>query len=343
MSAVLLGAGAVTSIGLDAASAAAAQRAGIAGHAAHPFMVDQAGEKMIVSRVPWGGQETDGVARMVELAEPAARQAAARVPRGRVVELLLALPEPRPGLPEDFAEAVTARLTERLGLRVGTLKPHAAGHAAGLALMAEAALMLARDPEALVLVGGVDTWLVPETLEWIDGLEALHSPAMPWGFCPGEAAGFCLIGSDGQAKGRLTIQGAGEATETNRIRTETVCTGDGLTGAWRGALERVAGTTHRVDQIWCDLNGEPYRGDEIGFSVLRTREHLADEVAIAAPADCWGDVGAATGPLLVIAAAFAAAKAYAPGPLSLVSGSSMSGRRAALLLHDRGVAAGRGQ
>ncbi|HXT79170.1 MAG TPA: hypothetical protein VN702_06375 [Acetobacteraceae bacterium] len=337
MSAVLLGAGALSSVGLDAPSTAAAQRAGIAGHAAHPFMVNQVGDKMIVSRVPWGEDGADGVARMLALAEPAARQAIAAAPNGRPFDMLLALPEPRPGLPDGFAAKIATRLAERLGVPVRTGKLCADGHAAGLSLMGEAVAAVARDPEALVLVGGVDTWLVPETLEWLDGLETLHSVAMPWGFCPGEAAAFCLFGADGA--GRLSIEGAGQATEANRIRTETVCTGDALTIAWRDALARVAGTAHRIDQIWCDLNGEPYRGDEIGFSVLRTREHLAEDIDIATPADCWGDVGAATGPLLVIAAAFAAAKAYAPGPLSLVSASSISGRRAALLLYDRGAAA----
>src|SRR5262249_36107709 len=151
------------------------------------------------------------------------------------------------------------------------------------------------DPGALLLVGGVDTWLVPETLEWLDSLEALHSVVMPWGFCPGEAAAFCLLGGEQSVGQRLTIIGSGEGLETNRIRTQTVCIGEGLTTAWRTAAACLVGKAQFVDRIWCDLNSEPYRGDELAFSVLRTREHLADEVDIITPADCWGDVGAATG------------------------------------------------
>ena len=94
--------------------------------------------------------------------------------------------------------------------------------------------------------------------------------------------------------------------------------------------------------IWCDLNSEPYRADELAFTVARVREHLADNVEIVTPADTWGDVGAASGPLLLLAAEFAAAKNYGTGPLTLFSASSEGGTRAALLAYDRwGIEQGR--
>jgi 3-oxoacyl-[acyl-carrier-protein] synthase-1 len=186
-----------------------------------------------------------------------------------------------------------------------------------------------------VLVGGVDSWLVPETLEWLDELEALHSDAMPWGFCPGEAAAFCLLSGTVPPASRLVLLGAGHAVERQRIRTRSVCLGEGLSAAWRAALGAVTGANRRIDQVWCDLNSEPYRGDEIALTVARTREHLAESVEIVTPADSWGDVGAATGPLLLAAAEMAAAKNYAAGPMSLLSASSDGGPRAALIVCDR--------
>ena len=340
MVAVIIGAGAVTAIGLNAASTAAAQRAGIAGHNAHPFMIDRAGKPMIVCRVPWGEQWTDGAARMAELAVAAALQALDYAQLDRPIDVLLALPEPRPGLPENFVGDIGAQLRKSLASKIAVrevvVRP--AGHAGGLALLNEGTLALSRTPGSRLLVGGVDTWLVPETLEWLDEREILHSTTMPWGFCPGEAAAFCLLGGEQEAGGRMTIVGSGDAVEANSIASETVCIGAGLGSAWRQALRGLAGTAHRADWILCDLNGEPYRADELAFSVLRTRELLADDVDIVTPTDCWGDVGAATGPLCVIVAAFAAAKAYAPGPICLTSSSSIGGGRSALLLYDRGWA-----
>ena len=339
MSTILLGIGAITPLGLNAAATVAAQRAGIAGQAAHPFMIDKMGEPMFVTRVPFGEHGMDGVTRMAELAVVAAQEALAMFPCDRPVDLLLALPEARPGLPSGFALSIGSQVIEKLEgiVAVSKLKVKPRGHAAGISLIGEAAATIAREPEKFVLVGGVDSWLVPETLEWLDSLEALHSSVVRWGFCPGEAAAFCLFGGIHHNHAGLSVEGFGEAMEANRIRTETVCIGDGLSVAWRQALARLVRTQQRVARIWCDLNSEPYRADEIAFSVLRTREQLADEVDIITPADCWGDVGAATGPLLVIAAQFAARKGYSPGPLSLISVSSEGGRRAALLLRDRGT------
>jgi len=46
----------------------------------------------------------------------------------------------------------------------------------------------------------------------------------------------------------------------------------------------------------CDLNGERYRSTEYTYALLRTEE-LFVKTRVGHPADCWGDVGAASGPL----------------------------------------------
>lgn len=337
MTVTIAGVGAVTSVGLNAPSAIAAQRAGISGQSEHPYMLDGNGEPMRVAIVPWGDGDADAVGRLVELALLAACEALTKVPDHSPVDVMLALPEPRPGLPDGFAMEVGERFggALRASSASGKIRILPRGHAGGLALLGEAAAALGAQRDRLILVGGADSWLVPETLEWLDTIEALHSDTMPWGFCPGEAAAFCLLSSVPSPAARLTILGSGQSTEPNRIRTETICTGVGLSTAWRSALSPLARSRYRVGQIWCDLNSEPYRGDELAFSVARVREYLADNVEIVTPADTWGDVGAASGPLLLVAAELAAAKNYAAGPISLFSTSSDGGPRAALLAYDR--------
>ena len=198
----------------------------------------------------------------------------------------------------------------------------------------------------LCLVGGVDSYLDAEMLEWLDRTEQLHSEANTWGFAPGEAAGFCLLASERAARRYsltplLQINAAATAIETNLIRTETVCTGRGLTEAFRGALaglpEPAAGIEDKVHQTICDMNGERYRADELAFTICRTSERFVDASKFLAPADCWGDVGAASGPLFVGLAAAAAQQGYAPGPHTLVWTSSDRGERAAALVSDAGA------
>ena len=79
------------------------------------------------------------------------------------------------------------------------------------------------------------------------------------------------------------------------------------------------------------MNGEAYRADEFGFMLARTSERFVDSSDFTAPADSWGDVGAASGPLFVLLAAAAAMKGYARGPLTLLWTSSEGGERAAAL------------
>jgi 3-oxoacyl-[acyl-carrier-protein] synthase-1 len=121
------------------------------------------------------------------------------------------------------------------------------------------------------------------------------------------------------------------ASEPNRIITETVCIGEGLTRALRrvlGALPPGA----QVSDVYCDMNGEPYRADEYGFTALRIKQQLEAASEFVAPADCWGDVGAASGPLGLMLAAIAGHKAYSRGPIGLVWASSEGGERAGALL-----------
>ena len=93
----------------------------------------------------------------------------------------------------------------------------------------------------------------------------------------------------------------------------------------------------RVTDVYCDMNGEPYRADEYGFACLRTKDGLAAPSEFVAPADCWGDVGAASGPLYLALSAIAGIKGYARGNLSLAWASSENGERAAVLMATREV------
>jgi 3-oxoacyl-[acyl-carrier-protein] synthase-1 len=90
-----------------------------------------------------------------------------------------------------------------------------------------------------------------------------------------------------------------------------------------------------VDRIICDMNGERYRANEYGFAVLRNPGRFKDAADFETPADCWGDVGAASGPLFVSLVTEAEARGYSKGPLSLIWASSENGTRAAALLGGR--------
>jgi len=53
------------------------------------------------------------------------------------------------------------------------------------------------------------------------------------------------------------------------------------------------------------------------------------------PADCWGDVGAASGPLFVMLAVVAGLKGYANGPHMMIFTAAETGERTAALIRIR--------
>ena len=227
----------------------------------------------------------------------------------------MALPEtrakayPRPSR-VPFAERFYDALRGTLDIAGPVCVP--LGHAGGLWCMEQALSSLASGRCQACLVGGADSYMARETLEWLDNLDQLHSETTTWGFCPGEGAGFCLLATEEFASARglpvdVEVLAAASAVEPNRIKTETVCLGQGLTAAFRTTLSAVPSGirfTHTIS----DMNGEPYRANEYGFAVLRSAARFSDDADFQTPADCWGDVGAASAPLFAVLATFAARK-----------------------------------
>lgn len=337
---VVVGVGARTPLGFDAASSAAAVRAGISAIQDHPYMIDRFGEPMKVTRDTGIDVDLRGVERAVGIAQSPALDALGPLLRSggaASVTLVISTGEPRPGQPDGFAAQVDALLRRRLGEHVvleggGST---AGGHAGGLLAIYHACRSLREGRAKFCLAGGVDTYLEPETLEWLDEGEQLHSQTTTYGFCPGEAAGFVLLTTLARAREyglvpSLEIVGASIASEENRIKTETVVLGEGLGAAFRLLFEDAP--SDKVDRIICDMNGERYRGNEYGFAVIRNPGRFKDAADFETPADCWGDVGAASGPLFVSLVTEAKARGYQPGPLSLIWAGSENGARAAVLL-----------
>jgi 3-oxoacyl-[acyl-carrier-protein] synthase-1 len=335
--------GASTPLGRDAWSSAAAVRAGLSAFTEHPYMIDSAGQPMRAAIAPWLDPDLGGAARFEALLLPAIHQVLEPIvdllPPANRQAIAIGLPAPRPGRPDDLDRALSAAVTRRYGNLFADAALFPIGHAAGLVALESACLTLERGAHHACVVVGVDTYLEPETLEWIEECDQYHG-AGPLnnaaGFVPGEAAGALLL-MRGSIADRLglpllaRVVGLGTAFESKRIKTETVCIGEGLTDAFRAALQGLP-PAGKVTDIYCDMNGEPYRADEYGFTALRTREAFEHVSEFVAPADCWGDVSAAGGPLHIALAAIAATKGYASGPCALAWASSESGERAAALL-----------
>lgn len=338
----IIGLGASTPVGRNIWASAAAARAGICGFSEHPFMIDTAGEPMRVARAPW--LDAEGIERYCELLFPAIDEALApiqgQLKRGPFkIGIAIGLPPSRPGQHPDLAKGILSAIEQKYAGVFTQARSFDAGHAAGHLALDTAVKSCAVHSIDACVVACVDSYLSPETLEWIEACDQLHGGGPlnnAWGFIPGEASGALLIATEAfvhrigvEAYGDIVSVGIGR--ETKLIKTDAVCIGEGLTQAFRSSLQALS-PGEQIHNVFCDLNGETYRADEYGFTALRTKERFRAATDFIAPADCWGNIGAAGAPLHIALAVICHRKRYGKGPLSMVWASSESGERGAAVI-----------
>jgi 3-oxoacyl-[acyl-carrier-protein] synthase-1 len=341
----ITGAGAVTPVGPSAARTCAALRAGLSAFAEYPLFRPATRdpgwdpeEPLRAARAPNIDPRVSGPARLIELSSGALgdlfRDAGLRRDDLARAGLLVALPASDPaterwGSPEGFVQA----LCRRTGLTsFATPRTSASGHTGAIELLAEASALLSSGDVSCCILLAVDSYLSPDRLAYLDGEHRLKSDRNVDGFIPGEAAVALLLETPARARARrvrvrAVAASVGFGVEPETLRSESQSTGAGLAAALRAVLP-----DDRPDlssSISCDLNGEHYRGFEWGVVAARLGERLGGVARLMHPADCVGDVGAASGALLIALAAAGLERAHPPSPRAIVWCASDGALRAA--------------
>jgi 3-oxoacyl-[acyl-carrier-protein] synthase I len=336
----VVGVGACTSIGSSAPTTAAAVRGGISGLSLHPNFVDAGGEPVSFAADPCIDSEASVEQRMLEMLRVAATEALKPEASGaRLVPdcCVLALPEPRAGLPVDLEARLSAAVAADLGLDAQAIRILPRGHAGGLMALQAAAEWLAQGQSQAVLVVGVDSYHDEQTVRSLEIHRRLKTSDIRGGFVPGEAAGACLLVRDGVAQraglpALARIQSGATAVEPSPLRSNEPSLGEGLTAVIAAATQNLRLPQEQITLTYCDLNGERFRNEEFVFALLRTQAAFREPNDYVSPADCWGDVGAASGPLFVMLAVAAKLRGHAKGHYPLLWACSDSGYRSAIAL-----------
>jgi 3-oxoacyl-[acyl-carrier-protein] synthase I len=342
----ILGVGGKTPLGMNLISSAAAVRAGISTASEHPYMIDKGGSPMIVAMSPDLDLSLPISERFSALFLSAMQETLNNLNLSSIrkisnpVRVLIGLPEDRPGLESDISMVLEQRLQRDVEEALGPIdfQTFPFGHASGLIALQQGCQVIQRNECDFCIIGGVDSYITPETLEWIDDQEQLHSEDNSWGFLPSEGAGVCLLSSEKgienlNDKILCQVVGVGVALEDNTVLKESVCIGLGLSMAFKGAVADISKKDLKINNIISDINGEPYRGSEFGFTMVRNTSLFTESAECQTPADCWGDVGAASSPLHIGLAVMAAQKGYSGGPNTLVWASSIGQHRGAALIN----------
>jgi len=342
----IVGASAITAVGLSLAETAASARARVARLREIDWM-DRRFEPFIVGRVPDDGLPplddalatrglTTREARLLRLAHVALEEALDGIDVAGELPLLLGLPEHHTTLPIDpprFVQRLALQSGVALDVRTSVAVP--AGRAAPLMALREAAARLTRGDARFVAVGGVDSLVDPYVLGTLDLEGRVRNEVTSDGLRPGEGAGMLVLCTAATAQAQALqpiawLHGCMAGQEPGHIYAEEPYLGEGLAGVF----ERLFADTPPPAPVGCvyaSFTGERYWAREYGVARLRHAAAFDPDHAIEHPAEVFGDLGAATGAVLAAIACDAVAEGYRQAPC-LVFASSDHAERAAVLL-----------
>ena len=336
---------ACTAVGLTAASCAAAVRVGISGVGDHPFMVDDIGDPLQSALVPTVDPKLTGPERLATLAWGPIEQLGQQLSllHDQDVMVLVTLPEHRPGWTPEDEQVLVARLNEYCSSVIGSsarLKLHvvARGHAGSLAAVDQAAKAISALHCSAAIILSVDSYFEADTIDWLLEHQQLITAETRSSFLPGEAAAILVL-MDNAVRRTLRlpslaiILGSGVGHERVLIKDEEEESfGLGMNEAVSQAAATLNLPAEAVTDIYLDINGERYRSQEWAFVALRAWHVFRDPAAYIAPADLYGDVGAASGALFVTLAGQAWAQGGALGPHAMLCAGSEAGLRGVVIL-----------
>jgi len=312
---VITGINNITSVGHDAQMTAASVRAGLGRFVESDEYYDLEGNPITVSMIR--GLDDDNYDRVERLGNIAdyclgnmleayfADDTKEKDAKREMHLFLGCSNESRPGPRyEGDNNEIANRLT-------GTVKKYAdnvkldvvkRGNSSVIDCIAVAGKLIKENPGVLCIVGGIDSLLAMETLDWFEDFERLKSKTFGrnHSFAPGEAVGFMIIESEEAARKEkivARIAGIGVADEPAHLVSEAHCKGEGLTKACRGAL--AGNSTENISDTFCDLNGEFFRTKEWSYARLRCFEKTEKKRTLWHPAEFTGDIGAASGAVLI--------------------------------------------
>ena len=331
---VLTGMGMVSPVGYNAAQTCAALRAGIAMFRELPGIVDSYGNPIIAAPLPDLGPDVPLTEKLTVSTWRAIVEALDVVQPRSKSKLLVAIvsaEKERSGYPLNIEWLKAALLDRWSHSGEVSFGVYALGHAGAAAAIKDLSKHLGQSQGSVALLVAADSLITLPTLAYLDSAGRLKSYTRPRGAIPGEAAVALVIESvyDLSQRGIIpycSIDGAGFAVEPVPVNSSEPCLGEGLTHAVYSALDAAGCDKRNIKEVYCDLNGEEYRTHEWMLTLCRALE----EPFLVHPADCIGDVGAASLPLLVAMAGMALQRGYAVNDRVLAWASSDFGSRGAI-------------
>jgi len=313
--AYIAGIGMVTPVGADTTMTAAAVKAGVSGYRASgyftqkrlPITMTAVPAELFATmevKIDEGNYYSAQYDHIIKMAILALRETVSGQSIKKPVPLILAMPEELPNISYIKSDALIKNIINQkdLPLHADLVRCIYAGRAAGIQGLELALHYLYQQKADYVLLGGSDSHWDALRVGELDKAGRLLTPDCMDGFAPGEGAGFLLLtrhperalAQDGHIIG---LSRPGNSQEHGHLFSKDTYRGDGLDLAFKQALS--AHTGEGIHTLYASMNGENHWAKEYGVAYTRNKSSFRDPVKVEHPADCYGDLGAATGPVLM--------------------------------------------
>ena len=349
---MIVGRGAITPVGLSAPSTCAAVRAHISSFSEsglfHKSFTGDAAvgmDRIVHAQVPiflpeMGYSDFD---RQSKFAALAIRECAAtRITNLRETALIVGIREdyrqhPHFGTEDrDWLAAIAQELGTTFHEQSRVIRE---GHTSVFHGLAIAQELLCNKIVRTCIVGGVDSYLNVYDIERLERGYRILGPKVSRGLVPGEGAAFIGVttastaSTHSDADRRICVMGVGLAKEDSSatVLSDGHPVGRGLERALEAAVIDAAVPESCIDLRISDLIGELYRCDDSLLAAIRFYKTYRSHLEIWHPADCVGDIGAASGAMSLILGWAGMSRGYAAGT-AMCESSSDSGDRACCII-----------
>lgn len=238
--------------------------------------------------------------RMIRMAHVALSEIEEHLPCDVNVPLFLAGPENIPARPSPITPSLISLIQQQSGVSIDVESSRyiAAGRAGVIKCIDLAFKYLDVADSNYVLVGGVDSYNNTGLISYLDVENRVLAKNIADGFALGEGAGFLLLSkSSKQGKLNVLVTPPGLSVEEGHLYSEVPYKGEGLANACLQAVQYLNGSV--VNTIYSSMNGENHFVKELGVLSIRNTQHLQEGYQVLHPADCYADLGAATGAVLI--------------------------------------------